>query len=230
MDKQQLENAAARLEVALADWRLGITGLLEPPQLAEEQVRLPGGPPVVVLPGVWERWTATWQWAVALHGAGFDVHFVPELDLELGDVQALGQRLLDWLGDNLVQHPIIVAHSKGGLVAKAALIADPEAIKGVIACGTPFEGAPIVKLTPLALRLRGLSPDSTQIRRLAESTAENEKIVAIEAAWDQNVPPVGQLPGSTLLEAPAIGHNQLLQDPETAELIVEVAEQINADW
>lgn len=222
--------ARNRLETAVEDWTLGISRLVDAPHVSPIDVRRPGEPAVIVLPGVWERWEATWRWASDLFEAGFDVHFIPELDLELGSLPDLGEKLLNWVRGSELDSPLIVAHSKGGLVAKEALVKDPSALRGVIACGTPFDGAPIASVTPLSLRVRNLRPGSPQIQELASNTEANQRIIAIEAAWDQNVPELQNLPGATVVKAPVEGHNHLLEDPSTAKLVTESALWALKNW
>lgn len=217
-------------KTAVRDWSLGVKRLASPPSIDVSLVRNAGGQPVVILPGVWERHSAAWRWATTLAEAGFDVHFVPQLDLELGDLDHLGEKLLSWLDQEGLSDSIVVAHSKGGLVAKSALTQNQGAFKGLIACGSPFAGAPIVRATPFSMRLHGLSPTSKQILQLAQNTEVNRKIVVVEAAWDQNVPALRGLPGSMFETVPTSGHNQLLEDPATATKIVAIAEHITRRW
>ena len=216
--------------IALNDWYLGFKRRLSPPAFPAQQVRRPGAQPVVFLPGIWERWTASWLWARSFYKAGYDVHFVPELDLELGSMEDLSDLLLEWIGANLTQPPIIVGHSKGGLVAKSALVKRESALRGIVACGTPFEGSPMASIAPLSMRVRNLRPESAEIQQLAAHTQENAKVILIEARWDQNVPHIGRLPGGAALEAPVDGHNQMLEDPETARLVTEAVIWIDKNW
>lgn len=218
------------LRIAAEDWQRGVARFTQHIDRDPQEVRRAQAPPLVLLPGVWERWESTWEWAQALHGSGFDVHFAPDLDLELGSLEELAGRLLDWLASTGLERPILTAHSKGGLVGKQALVNRPQALKGLIACGTPFEGAPLAGLTPPALRMYNLRPSSPEIRSLQENVEANRRIILIEAQYDQNVPRVSRLPGAIRQVVPTAGHNSLLQDPATIRKIVAAAQHIQKRW
>ena len=181
-------------------------------------------PVAVLLPGVWENWEVLSSWGRALSAVGFDVRFVPALDLQLGSIKALSQVLADFLATNELENALVVAHSKGGLVAKKAM-GDSEGwrVRRLISCGTPFEGAPIAALSPKLLRMRSLVPQDPEIRELGASTQPNKRIVAIEAKWDQNVPRTTSLPGGKVVTANVRGHHSLLHAPEALALIVRYA-------
>lgn len=182
------------------------------------------GPVAVLLPGVWERWEVLSKWGRALAANGFDVRFVPELDLQLGSLESLGQALSAFLEAGGLEDVLVVAHSKGGLVAKKTMIG-PQGwrIRRLISCGTPHQGAPLAALSPKALKMRDLRPQEKQIRKLASSTDVNTRIVAIQAKWDQNVPWMDSLPGGKVVTANVRGHHRILRAPETLALVVRYA-------
>lgn len=220
----------ARALYAVRDWGLGMRQKLRTTDEDPCAFRRPGATAVVVLPGVWEGWRVTLNWADALHGAGFDVHFIPELDRVLGSLPELARALRAHLDDRKIHRPIVVAHSKGGLVAKQAMVEDPGRLRGLIACGTPFFGAAITNHLPGFTRLPDLSPQDQNIRSLAAHHEHNDRIVMIEAKWDQNVATLGPLPGSLHCVVPVVGHNRLLDDRATARRIVQFARHIEARW
>lgn len=221
---------ALNAEMALTDWGRAAKRCLLTPSQNPDVFRRDNARSVVLLPGVWERWQATWAWGESLHDAGFDVRFVPDIDLELGDVDELAETLLNYFDQAAISDPIVVAHSKGGLVGKQAMVKQPNRIAGLVACGTPFEGAPLARLLPRALKMSDLTPEAEKIRRLAENTDVNSRIVSIEAKWDQDVPPVGGLPGGFYCQVPVIGHHQLLGDPITSKRIVQFVSHIHEKW
>lgn len=217
-------------QAALTDWGWAAKRRMQFALPKPDALRREGARSVVMLPGVWERWWTTWRWGQALHGAGFDVRFIPEIDLELGTIDSLAKRVLEQLDQQGITRPILVAHSKGGLVGKQAMVTEPGRILGLVACGTPFDGAPLARLTPPALKMSDLVPEAQQIRRLAQNTDANRRIASIEARWDQDVPAVGALPGGLYCQVPVIGHHQLLADPVTSERIVQFAEHMDEKW
>ncbi len=174
----------------------------------------------ILLPGVWERWEALTSWGRALHTLGWNVEFVPELDLQFGSLSKLAADLCEHLERRDLQDVLVVAHSKGGLVTKKAMTMEEGwRISKLISCGTPFDGAPIASLTPYALEMRSLVPWNEELQELRKDIEPNTRIVAIQAEWDQNVPPNPYLPGAQIATVPVHGHNALLTAPEVIALI-----------
>lgn len=192
--------------------------------------RRPGAPSIVMIPGVWEEWGVLTRWGSALYNAGYDVRYVPHMDRVLGPIDDLARDLLDWMEHERIDKTVIVAHSKGGLVGKRAMIIASDRFVGLVACGTPFRGAPLARLLPPASKMRDLTPENTDVTSLADDLPSNHKTVLIEATWDQNVPRIGVLPGAVHLTAPIKGHNALLGDKETAKLIAETVNHIYRKW
>lgn len=224
----------AHLWLALRDWHLGwrtqvrITMQRQFGRSSAEEFlskyHSPGLPVAILLPGVWERWEVLKTWAKALAEAGFDVHLLPEFDMQIGTLSDLGTRLANYLETNALEDVLIVAHSKGGLVAKSAMVGvQGWRIRRLISCGTPYAGAPIAQLSPPSMNMRSLVPWNGEIEGLAKKTDTNPKIVAIRAAWDQNVPPSNDLTGARNVTVPVTGHNRLLDAPETAAAIKKYA-------
>lgn len=185
-----------------------------------------GAPSVVLLPGLWERWEVLTSWGKALDALGFDVHYVPQLDMEFGSLGALAQKLGEYLQDQDLSEVLIVAHSKGGLVAKALMTGEQGWRVGqLIACGTPFVGSPIAALSPAFIRMKSMVPWDQEIVELGKLVEVNERIVALQARWDQNVPADPDLPGATVVTAPVVGHNELLRSPAAIALIARYADR-----
>ncbi len=218
---------------ALEDWgtawvRSAIIGLRRsigrtPKKLCPGSKR-PDRQVAVLLPGIWENWEVLSSWGRALRAVGFEVRVVPALDLQLGSIQSLSQVLTGFLVESGLEDVVVVAHSKGGLVAKAAMSGEEGwRIRRLISCGTPFEGAPLAALSPRLLRMRSLVPENPEIEKLNEDTRPNQRIVAIEATWDQNVPRLTSLPGGNVVRVNVRGHHSLLHAPEAVALVVRYA-------
>lgn len=222
--------------LALADWSRGWG-----PNLLHHTRRVLGAGPItdfpltdtgartaVLLPGVWERWESLATWGRALHALGWNIEVIPELDLLLGSLQELADKLQKALQSANLEQVLIVAHSKGGLVAKQAMLGEEGwRIARLISCGTPYNGAPIASLSVPALQMRSLVPWNEEITSLASRDEPNEKIVAIQAEWDQNVPSDPKLPGAQIITVPVTGHNALLTAPEVIAVISHFA---GAQW
>lgn len=218
---------------ALGDWSLGGWQRLSfsARQIGANRVeptawRSPGGEPILLLPGVWERWSSLIVWAEALHQAGWDVRFAPQVDLELGSLPELANRLLE----ELDYCPLVVAHSKGGLVAKQTMILSPRSIRGLIAVGTPFSGSPLARLMPRASGMSDLSPDNESLVEVGREPVSSGRTVLIEAQWDQDVPHAGHHRFGAYCTVPVVGHNALLSSPIVAQTICRYAAHIREQW
>lgn len=221
---------------ALHDWGIGWKHRVAPrPAYVDGQpLRRPGAAPVYVLPGVWETWPSLLTWGEALWDSGFDVRLLPQFDGQFGPLSQLASKLRATIAADAeaaeAGPPLVVAHSKGGLVAKQALAQEPGCFQGVVTVGTPFAGAPLAGLAPSGLNLRDLRPSSPQILRLQRQVEPNRRIIAISAKWDQNVPDQGRLPGAIRWQIPVIGHNELLKHPAATAAVVKSAQHIRANW
>lgn len=210
---------------ALQDWRLDwqvsmrthaqrvLAGGKDPNEYRQPEEAK--APTAILLPGIWEPWENLSNWGRALFALGWDVRFIPELDLQLGSLAELSKILTDYLQKNDLLEVLVVAHSKGGLVTKAAMVSEEGwRIDHLIACGTPFEGAPIAVVPPEIMQTKTLVPGSEELVELSSQTDVNKKITAVQAKWDQNVPANPHLPGAQIVTVDVTGHNALLHAPE----------------
>lgn len=221
----------SRSLTAVVDWNVGLGKFVATRvksalrfQVDPDDYRRPGAPVAVVLPGWRRQWANVLPWGKALHALGWDVHFVPALDMEQGSIRDLGETLTEYLAEQDLRDALIVAHSKGGLVAKQAMVgSEGERVARLIAVGTPFEGAPLASLLPEEVGAANLTPDSMELRLLSENTSVNKRIYAVEAAVDQNVPRLKNLPGGHIITTTVHGHSALMDAPEALAWIVALA-------
>ncbi|MBT0994824.1 hypothetical protein KIN34_11085 [Cellulomonas sp. DKR-3] len=181
------------------------------------------GRPVVLVPGVYEAWHFLRPLARALHARGLRVHAVPGLGRNRGVITpsaALVRERIEALG---LRDVVLVAHSKGGLIGKRAMIedvlsSDPR-IASMVTVNTPFTGSRYARWVPLPA-VRALLPGDAVIRELALERSVDERIVAVRSFWDPHVPDAGPPDGGAdvLLRTP--GHFRPLADPELVELVV----------
>lgn len=177
------------------------------------------------LPGIWETWRHFHVWAQALHDAGWDVHLLESLEDMTAPIPDLARRVEEYLRDQDLHDVILFAHSKGGLVGKAVMLGpERRRVRGLIACATPFNGAPITWLVPTT-ELSELAPDSPTIVELAADRAVNRRIIQVEAEWDQSVPP-SPLTGVRHVTLPITGHSTMLFSAQVARTLTVLARQL----
>lgn len=173
-------------------------------------------PPVVVLvPGVYESWTFLRPLARALYGHGHPVHVLPSLGYNRGPVPAAAELLGRYLADHGLAGVVLVAHSKGGLIGKLAMLhEDPDSrISGMVAVATPFAGSSYARWVPLRA-VRTLVPTDSTLVALAAERDLNARIVSVYSAFDPHIPTGSHLEGAAgnvRLDLP--GHFRVLADP-----------------
>lgn len=237
----------ARTRAAAADWLVAGTDLAGA-LWRRVRPRVPvvgdGDPgcaeiPVVILPGILEPWTYLAPMGNWFGELGHPVHYVETLGWNLADVARSAERCRDVLRERGVDEAVIVAHSKGGLIGKAAMAlsrqahsgetasASPEGqFVGMVTVATPFGGSslggrlqrlPGVRRTPLGMFL----PGSTQLVSLAMERAVNERIVSLAPAWDQVIPEGSHLEGALNVRLDVPGHFRPVRDEDVWRTIHE---------
>ncbi|WP_258803044.1 esterase/lipase family protein [Pseudarthrobacter sp. NS4] len=178
--------------------------------------------PVLIIPGVYENWQFMMPLIRSLHDAGHPVHVVTVLQRNKLDVPVAARLVAQHLEEAGLRDAAIVAHSKGGLIGKYAMLnLDPEQrISRMITVCTPFSGSRYAKYMLLPT-LRVFSPRNALTLQLAREETINSRITSIYGPFDPHIPEGSVLPGATNIGLPTPGHFRILGDPETARIIVE---------
>ncbi|MHA7134254.1 lipase family protein [Oerskovia turbata] len=181
----------------------------------------PVGPPVVLVPGVYEPWRFLLPLATMLRGHGVAVHVLPALGVNRRPVAHGAAILGRYLDERDLRGVVVVAHSKGGLIGKLAMVRDAERrIDSMIAVNTPFAGSAYARwfLDPA---VRAFVPSDATIRALAAERAVNERITSAHSVWDPHIPGGSFLEGAhdVVLDTP--GHFRPLADPALRALVLE---------
>lgn len=178
--------------------------------------------PVVIIPGVYENWQFMLPLIHSIHDAGHPVHVVTVLQRNKLDVPVAARMVAQHLEEAGLRDAVIVAHSKGGLIGKFAMLnLDPEGrVDRMITVCTPFSGSRYARYMLLP-SLRMFSPRNALTLQLAREEAINSRITSIYGPFDPHIPEGSVLPGATNIELPVAGHFRILGDSETARIIVE---------
>lgn len=186
------------------------------------------GRPVVLIPGVYEHWHFLRPLAEGLVARGHPVHVIPELGTNTRAIPASARRVLAALAARELTGVALVAHSKGGLIGKAAMLEDVEGrIDRLVAIATPFSGSRMAHLTPLPA-LRIFRPTHPVIRRLLAEQAVNARITSIQPAFDPHIPEGGDVVGGTNVKLAVVGHFRVLEDSETLAAVITAVERPEA--
>lgn len=178
-------------------------------------------PDVVLVPGVYESWHFMRPVARLLHGAGHAAHVLPHLGYNVGPIAAAAGVLGAYLRTKDLRDVVVVAHSKGGLIGKLAMLReDPEGrIRSMVAINTPFAGSAYARWLPVA-SLRVFRPDDAGLLELAAEQEVNARITSVYAPWDPHIPGGSVLPGAANVQLETPGHFRPLTDPRLERVLL----------
>lgn len=211
------------LDYLYAGWRqLAVLGAWKPPaKWSRGDTALPT---IVLLPGVYEHWSFLRLLGDALNARGHRVRVVHGLGANLLDIPETAARVSRALARVSIPAAgqVLVAHSKGGLVAKRMLLDDDApslGLLGMVAIATPFGGS-IYSRFMFDRALREFDPDAPIIVELADGVSVNSRIVSVFGPFDPHVPKGSALDGATNVQVPVAGHFRVLGATETVDAVV----------
>lgn len=185
----------------------------------------PSLPEVMLLPGIYEHWSFMRPLGDALSAAGHRVRVVHGMGTNRRGIADTARRL----GRALAKVPappagrVVVAHSKGGLVAKHVLVSGDEGTRGllgIVAICTPFAGSRMAKLI-IDPSVRALLPSDETIVMLGRESSVNARIVSVFGRFDPHIPDGSMLDGATNVRVPVPGHFRILGAPETHRAVID---------
>ncbi len=177
--------------------------------------------PVIVVPGFHETFWFLRKLIEYFNTKGYPIHIIPSFN-STDKVASLSKKVGDYIKEKNLQNVILLAHSKGGLVAKYLLANDAVAsskIDRVVAIATPFNGNLFGYL--YFDNLNELLPNSTLITGLRENTSVNQKIISLYPLFDNHVLPKSSsiLTGAQNIQIPVIGHTVILESSKTCKAL-----------
>lgn len=177
--------------------------------------------PVYVLAGMTQTWRVWEPLIVRLREAGCDVRPLTTLGRSLGSVADLARHVEDALVADDATNAVLVAHSKGGLVAKRVLTGPHGArVRRVIAVGTPWSGSTLAGLAPWWGPARMMNPRDAELADLAAHPEVNGRIWTVSASFDEQVPDGTSLDGARDWRLQTAGHNRLTDSDEALAAIM----------
>lgn len=195
-----------------------------PPGFATGQ---PGKPTIILIPGVYERWSFLRPIAERLNARGYPIRVVHGLGYNRRPIVDTSERLVRAL-THVSANPagrLIVAHSKGGLVGKHMLVSSSDELhlRGLVAVCTPFAGSRYARYV-LGQTLRAFIPTNETIVSLGSHSGVNARIVSIFGGFDPHVPDGSVLAGATNVKLPVDGHFRILRQPETLDAVADAVD------
>lgn len=180
--------------------------------------------PVVVLPGVYETWRFLHPLVRALHERGHPVHVITALQGNRAPVRDGAAIVASELERLDLQHAVLAAHSKGGLIGKQVMLSlAGRRVRGMVAVATPFGGSRYGRFM-LGATLRAFSPRDATIVALTASADVNARIVSVYPAFDPHIPEGSELDGAKNVPLATGGHFRVLADPRVIAEVAALAE------
>ncbi len=182
------------------------------------------GRPVVVIPGIYEDWRFMLPLVQRLHAAGHPVHVVTVLQRNRLAVPKAAELIAGYLSERDLKDVMILAHSKGGLIGKFAMMSlDPERrITGMVAVCSPFSGSRYASFMLLP-SLRAFSPRNAVTLQLSREERANERITSVYGLFDPHIPEGSMLPGARNIRLDTGGHFRILAHEDTIRIILDAA-------
>lgn len=198
----------------VATWQL--TSL---PRPGRQQFVVTGsGEPVIVIPGIYENWRFMQPVVTRLQSEGYQVHAVTKLGYNAGPIEKMAEVVTDYMKTHGLEGSPIVAHSKGGLIAKYMLVTNPTISRRIVAVNTPFNGSLYAGLF-LMKQVRVFSKRSRVMKLLAASRQSNERITSLYSRFDPHIPEGSRLEGATNRQFDKIGHFSPIGDDAVLDMI-----------
>ncbi len=187
-----------------------------------------GKAPIVLIPGVYEKWHFLKAFADSLSLMGHPIYVMEHLGYNTKAIHHSAKLIRELINEKKLHNVIILAHSKGGLIGKHLLAfdnADGEVIK-LIAIATPWKGSNIVKIIRHK-SFKELHPESEIIKKLHEQSRVNRMIVSIFGEFDNHVWPTEscRLEGAKNIEVNIYGHHKILFDKRVHDIVIAEVEK-----
>ena len=190
----------------------------QPPAEWKEGTKIP----VVALPGINESWISMQPLLQALNDAGHPIITVPKLGRSVPEPDELVPYLEDATDSAGADQYAIVAHSKGGLVARAALRSPSgqQKVARVVTIGTPYAGTPWGRIFPRSTQIGRLRPDGPFFTTEYGPGFPYDRFVVVSSRFDHKVLSRSFLnDAATHHTVSTYGHTLPMRDPETISLI-----------
>ncbi|GEM_PF-934338 len=192
-----LDNKKIGSDMKLSDWITDYAHLIKgatlmflyrkPPSHYLNYI-LEGKVPVIILPGIFGTWSFLKPLGDKISLEGHPVYIVPKLGINISDIPSSAKRVRELIDEENFKNVVIIAHSKGGLIAKYMLAYDNKdnCIKGLVSIATPFSGSAMAELLPFS-PLRELTHNSDVVKRLIGQVSVNKRIISISPSADNAV-------------------------------------------
>lgn len=202
---------------------------LAPPKHYLEYV-VAGKVPVIIIPGVFNRWSFMKKIADEISSEGHPVHVVSGLGYNLFSIPKSSDQVASIIEKEDVHNVVIVSHSKGGLIGKHVLVHhnSDNRILGMVSIATPYSGSEMAKLLPIS-PLNELRTGGDIISDLHLNTVVNSNIVSLIPEYDNHVWAVEgcYLEGAKNIQVKVHGHHKVLYDEHVITTVISSIDELS---
>jgi hypothetical protein len=198
-------------------WKLGHTHMMPP----EDWKKGTKGHVLLI-----QGWTADITYLIDvgnfINSKGYKVHWVDELGTNTMPVEEGAKLVEKYLVKNQLNNVTVIAHSKGGLVAKYVMDFSKhgQRLDKVYAIATGFGGTLWSKIIKHD-NCEEMAADSAMIKKLQAETKNNKKIISIFPKVDNHIIPgsSSMLTGAKNIQIDIVGHTRILESPELLKIL-----------
>ncbi|MFY9462258.1 MAG: alpha/beta fold hydrolase [Candidatus Sungiibacteriota bacterium] len=184
--------------------------------------------PVILIPGVYEKWHFLKALADPLSLKGHPIYALEHLGYNTKEVHHSAKLVRELIEEKDLYNVIILAHSKGGLIGKHLLAFDNKdgRVKKMIAIAAPFGGSHIVRFITHK-SFREFRPEHETIKKLQEQKGVNHKIISIFGIFDNHVWPTSSsvIEGGKNIQINCHGHHKILFDKHVRDIVLREIEK-----
>ncbi len=185
--------------------------------------------PIILIPGFTSKAQFLKAIANPISLKGHPIYIVEKLGYNIKTIDHSAKLIRELIDEKNLRKVIIIAHSKGGLIAKHLLAFDnkDERVIKVIALATPFRGSYATEFIP-GKAAKELHPESEMIKKLHSESSINQKIISIFGEFDNHVWPTEncKLVGAKNIQVNVWGHHKILFNKHVHNIILDEIEKI----
>ena len=167
---------------------------------------------VILIQGFGGTWSYLTKIGNLANKMGYKVHTLPKLKNNIAPVHKCSQILEEYLHENSITKAVVVAHSKGGVIAKYFLVNSKLAnrITKVVSLSSPFKGTLLGYLD--IFNSKELTPGSKLLQDLEKATTINKMFVNLYPRVDNLVIPNKNLvlKNAQNIKIDMVGHLRIL--------------------
>ncbi len=190
-----------------------------------------GKNPVILLPGITNKWGFIKNLGDKISLVGHPVYIVPKLGYNLHDIPKSAKIVAELIEEKNLKNVIIVGHSKGGVIGRYLMIYNNKGggVKGVVAIASPFSGSRLLNLFPHKA-FSELHEDSSLMKKLMTHKEVNGNIISIFPVFDNLIlsSQGSYLEGAENIEIKETkGHHKIIFDKKVMELVLTSIEKLS---